>query len=383
MEARAVKSRPGWVEAIERSDSWVLRLGGAWNLQVVNQYGAELERLQPAKAGPVSVDLTELETLDTVAAIVLRQVYRRLLAAGNVVSIVGLKEAHRSLFQQVDDASKMTIGDTGDRRPPGIIMLARIGESALGFAREARALLGFAGEVAVATLRTARQPQRLRLVPILANIEMTGLNAMPIVGLLSFLIGVVMAYQGAEQLRQFGAEIFVVNLLGVSVLRELGVLMTAIIIAGRSGSAFAAQIGTMKVNQEIDALRTIGLDPVEVLVLPRIIALVIALPFLAFFANLAALFGGAIMSAVSLGINLQAFLVQLQQAVTLSTLWIGLIKAPVFGLVIAMVGCYQGLNVAGSAESVGIKTTAAVVHSIFLVIALDAGFSILFSLLGV
>lgn len=382
MQTRGLKSQQGWVEAIERSDGWVLRLGGAWNLQAVNQYGAELERLQPARTGPVSVDVTELETLDTVAAIVLRQLYRRLLAAGNIVSIVGLKEAHRSLFQQVDDAAKMNVEDKVDPRPPGLIMLGQIGEAALTFLKEARALLGFAGELAIVSWRTARQPQRLRLVPIIANMEVAGLNAMPIVGLLSFLIGVVMAYQGAEQLRQFGAEIFVVNLLAVSVLRELGVLMTAIIIAGRSGSAFAAQIGTMKVNQEIDAMRTIGLDPVEVLVLPRLIALVIALPFLAFFANLAALFGGAIMSAVSLGINFNAFLVQLQQAVTLSTLWVGLIKAPVFGFVIAMVGCYHGLNVAGSAESVGLKTTAAVVHSIFLVIALDAGFSVLFSLIG-
>jgi phospholipid/cholesterol/gamma-HCH transport system permease protein len=379
----ALKSTPGWVEAIERSDAWVLRLGGAWNLQVVNQYGAELERLRPAKTGPVSVDLTELQTLDTVAAIVLRQVYRRLLAGGNIVSVIGLQEAHRSLFQQVDDAAKMNVEDAVDRRPPALIMLGRIGESALAFLREGRALLGFAGEVAVVSARAARQPQRLRLVPIIANMEVAGLNAMPIVGLLSFLIGVVMAYQGADQLRQFGAEIFVVNLLGISVLRELGVLMTAIIIAGRSGSAFAAQIGTMKVNQEIDAMRTIGLDPVEVLVLPRMIALVIALPFLAFFANLAALFGGAIMAAITLDIGFQAFLVQLQMAVTLTTLWVGLVKAPVFGLVIAMVGCYHGLNVAGSAESVGLKTTAAVVHSIFLVIALDAGFSVLFSLIGV
>jgi phospholipid/cholesterol/gamma-HCH transport system permease protein len=375
-------STPGWVEAIERSDTWVLRLGGAWNIQVVNQYGAQLETLRPSRATPVSVDLTELETLDTVAAIVLRRVYRRLLESGNIVSIVGLQEAHRSLFQQVDDASRMEVGDALDTRPPGKIVLERIGRGAFAFLDEARALLGFAGEVAIGVARTVKEPWRLRVVPIVSNMETTGLNALPIVGLLSFLIGVVMAYQGAEQLKQFGAEILVVNLLGISVLRELGVLMTAIIIAGRSGSAFAAQIGTMKVNQEVDAMRTIGLDPVEVLVIPRIIALVVTLPFLAFFANIAALFGGALMAAISLNINFTAFLIQLQTAVTLSTLWVGLIKAPVFGFVVAMVGCYHGLNVSGSAESVGLKTTAAVVHSIFLVIALDAGFSILFSLIG-
>jgi phospholipid/cholesterol/gamma-HCH transport system permease protein len=206
---------------------------------------------------------------------------------------------------------------------------------------------------------------------------------MPIVGLLSFLIGVVMAYQGADQLRRFGAEIYTVNLLGVSILRELGVLLSAIIIAGRSGSAFTAQIGTMQVNEEIDALRTLGLDPIEVLVLPRLFGLVITLPLIAFFADFMGILGGGLMSWAVLDINIPNFLTQLQSAVGEMTLWVGIIKAPFFASIIALVGCFEGLNVTRSAESVGRLTTQSVVESIFFVIVTDAAFSIVFSVLKV
>jgi phospholipid/cholesterol/gamma-HCH transport system permease protein len=215
------------------------------------------------------------------------------------------------------------------------------------------------------------------------HIEQTGLNALPILGLLTFLIGVVLSFQGADQLRRFGADVFVVNLLGISILREIGVLMTAIIVAGRSGSAFTAQIGTMKVNQEVDALRTLGLDPLELLVVPRVLALMITLPLLAFFADVMGLFGGAMMTYTTQGITFAQFIKQLNSAIGLSTFVVGIVKAPVFALVIAMVGCYEGLKVSGSAESVGRLTTRSVVEGIFLVIVMDAAFSILFSLIGV
>jgi phospholipid/cholesterol/gamma-HCH transport system permease protein len=213
--------------------------------------------------------------------------------------------------------------------------------------------------------------------------EQTGLNAMPIVGLLSFLIGVVMAYQGADQLRRFGAEIYTVNLLGVAILRELGVLLSAIIIAGRSGSAFTAQIGTMQVNQEIDALRTMGLEPVEVLVMPRVFGLVLTLPLLVFYADAMGLLGGCLMTWATLGISIPGFLNQLRGAIGAWTLWVGVIKAPFFALIISMVGCYEGFNVTGSAESVGRLTTQSVVEAIFVVIVADAAFSILFSVLKI
>jgi phospholipid/cholesterol/gamma-HCH transport system permease protein len=213
--------------------------------------------------------------------------------------------------------------------------------------------------------------------------ERTGFDALPIVGLLSFLIGVVTAFQGADQLRRFGAEIFTVDLVTHSILRELGILLTAIIIAGRTGSAFTAEIGTMKVNEEIDAMTTLGLDPIEVLVLPRILALVITLPLLTFYADVMGLFGGALMSMASLDMSLAEFLARVQATATNWTFWIGMIKAPVFAFVIAMVGCFEGLKVERSAESVGRLTTQSVVEAIFLVIVLDAGFSVLFSYLGI
>ena len=206
---------------------------------------------------------------------------------------------------------------------------------------------------------------------------------MPIVCLLSFLIGVVLAFQGADQLRRFGAEIFTVNLLTLSVLREIGVLMTAIMLAGRSGSAFTAQIGTMQVNEEVDALRTLGLDPVEVLVIPRILALLISLPILTFLSDVMGILGGALMAVAVLDLTLSQFLRQLEEAITLTHFLVGMVKAPFFAYIIGIVGCYEGLRVSGSAESVGRMTTKSVVESIFLVIIADALFSILFSVLKI
>jgi phospholipid/cholesterol/gamma-HCH transport system permease protein len=247
---------------------------------------------------------------------------------------------------------------------------------------EAILLLNFLGLVLITLSKVIAHPRRIRGASTVYHMQATGINAMPIVGLLSFLIGVVLAYQGAQQLAAFGAEIFVVDLLGVSILRELGVLLTAIMVAGRSGSAFTAQIGTMKVNQEIDALETLGLDPIEVLVMPRVVALMITMPLLVFFADIVGLVGGAIVASATLGIDYGAFLNRLQEAVELRTFFAGLIKAPVFAFVIGMVGCFQGLRVTGSAESVGQQTTQSVVQSIMLVLILDAGFSILFAEIG-
>jgi phospholipid/cholesterol/gamma-HCH transport system permease protein len=215
------------------------------------------------------------------------------------------------------------------------------------------------------------------------QVEETGISALPIVGLLAFLIGVVLAYQGADQLKRFGAEIFTINLLGVGVLREIGGLITAIIVAGRSGSAFTAHLGSMRVNEEIDAMQTMGLNTVDTLVLPRIIGLVIALPLLTFYANIMALIGGAAMCYFDLGISIPAFLRQLNQAVSVSTLMVGLVKAPVFAFVIALVGCYEGFQVERNAASVGLLTTRSVVESVFMVIVLDAAFSVMFSVLGI
>ena len=246
-------------------------------------------------------------------------------------------------------------------------------------------MLGYLGRVTVETGRDAIASPKtnLRFAAMMHQVEETGINALPIVGLLAFLIGVVLAYQGADQLKRFGAEVFTINLLGVGMLREIGGLITAIIVAGRSGSAFTAQIGTMRVNEEIDAMQTIGLNTVDVLVLPRIIGLVIALPLLTFFADIMGLIGGAVMCYFQLGITIPVFMRQLNEAITVNTLMVGLIKAPVFAFVIALVGCYEGFQVERNAASVGLLTTRSVVESVFLVIVLDAAFSVMFSVLGI
>jgi len=259
--------------------------------------------------------------------------------------------------------------------------LARIGRSADAAWRESAALLGFLGETALALAGSLAHPARIRWRPILYNIRSAGLDALPIVGLLSFLLGIVVAYQGASQLRLYGANIYVADLVGLSMVREFGPLITAIIIAGRSGSAYAAQIGTMSVSEELDAMRTLGIAPLELLVLPKILALLVALPLLTAFADLAGALGGMAMAQAQLDVGYGEFLDRFATAVTPTAYLIGIGKAPVFAAIIAVVGCFQGFRATGGAESVGRQTTRAVVQSIFLVIVADALFSIAFSAL--
>ncbi len=371
------------METAWQGDQWVLAAGGRWDLSAVARLESNVHRTGPDRRGAtVCLDLSGLTALDTAGALLIDGLADRLRAEGHTVAVVGAREDLCALLRDVRRAAHVECPG-GPPHKPVRDMVYRVGETTVHALRDGAELLAFLGMVTVTMLRVARSPGRLRLTSFAFHLEQVGLNALPIVGLLSFLIGVVLAYQGADQLRQFGAEIFVVNLLGISILREIGILMTSIIVAGRSGSAFTAQIGTMKVNQEVDAMRTLGLDPVEVLVLPRVLALMVALPLLGVYANVVGLFGGALMAYFTLDITLGQFLRQLQLAVDTTTLFVGLVKAPVFALVIAMVGCYEGLKVTGSAESVGQLTTRSVVVSIFLVIVLDALFSILFSYLGI
>jgi phospholipid/cholesterol/gamma-HCH transport system permease protein len=361
--------------------SWLVMAGGRWDLEAAGGMTRELDRLRPEDGAAVRLDLSRLDVLDTVGAFLLARLADRLKAAGHAVAIA-VRPEHAALFEAVRGIERVP-PEPEDEPHPVVEMLERTGRATVNAGREALNLLEFLGLVTVTFVRIAMRPSRLRLRSVMFHVEQTGLNALPILGLLSFLIGVVMAFQGADQLTRFGAELYVVNLVGVSFLREIGVLMTAIIVAGRSGSAFTAQIGTMKVNQEVDAIDTLGLDPVELLVVPRALALIITLPLLAFYADIMGLFGGAVMSYATLDITFGQFIRQLHGAVTVYTFAVGLVKAPVFALVIAMVGCYEGLRVSGSAESVGILTTKSVVESIFLVIVIDAVFSVLFSFLGV
>jgi phospholipid/cholesterol/gamma-HCH transport system permease protein len=372
------------IVASEEAGALVLRAAGDWLVTEAAGLDRRLRALKIQAGRPVLIDAAGIERLDTAGAWLLLRTERSLAARGHAVTLTDLRPSLMPLFEQLR---------ARDVSPPPphpfpahytfAGFLALVGEAMVGILRRGYSILGFAGLVIVTMLRLLRRPGRLRLRATIRQMEQTGLNATPIVGLLSFLIGIVMAFQGADQLRRFGGEIYTVNLLGVTILRELGVLLAAIIIAGRSGSAFTAQIGTMQVNQEIDAMRTLGLDPVEVLVLPRILGLMLTLPLLVFYANALALLGGFLMTWVTLGITLPVFLDQLRGAITGWTLWIGIIKAPFFAAIIAMVGCYEGFNVSGSAESVGRLTTQSVVEAIFLVIVADAAFSILFSMLRI
>lgn len=370
-----------WLETAADGENPAWRPIGAWLVGDAVAIDRFLGRL-PKPDRPVHLDLSRIEQLDTAGTMLLWQLYDRLLADGLAADFINVPEHIRTLLSAVG-----VVRDRPMPRPqrmnPFFKRLLLLGKNTIDLWGDVLSFLSFLGHITLTLWRDTVQPWRLRVTSAVHHTEECGLKALPIVGLLSFLIGVVIAYQGAEQLRQFGADLYVINLLGVSILREIGVLMTAIIIAGRSGSAFTAQIGTMQVNQEIDALRTLGLEPMELLVVPRVIGLVIALPLLALYANIMALIGGAFMCWGALDIGAGAFLRQLQGAIDLWTLWVGLIKAPVFAFVIAVVGCYQGFRVSGSAESVGQLTTRSVVHSIFLVIVLDAAFSILFAWLGV
>lgn len=328
------------------------------------------------------LDTGNLNRLDTAGALLLARLYRQLEDQGFSVSWPEPRHEHRALLDYARGCGEaVTVWPKLDGGFAGAVQ--HLGWLATFFAREARRFTAFIGEVTETAVNTAFRPGQMRFTSMVHHMEETGLKALPIVGLLSFLIGMVMAYQGASQLQKFGAELFVVDLIGISVLRELGVLLTAILIAGRSGSAFTAQIGTMKVNEEVAAMRTLGLDPVVVLVLPRMFALILTLPVLTFFADIMGLAGGALMAWSTLGINPELFFHRLHDAVSLRTFAVGIIKAPVFAALIALVGCYEGLRVKRDAESVGRLTTRSVVQSIFLVIVFDALFSIMFNFIGI
>lgn len=361
---------------ISLSGDWSIRNGAAIE-SAVSKVIADFEH-----RGGGRLDLSGVDRLDTVGAILVLRLRSALAIEGEGPVLDGIRDEHRILFQRIEE-----VGGERPAEPAQHGALSNLaeatGRATVGAFVEARELLNFLGLATVASARSAMHPGRIRFVSLCSHIESVGLRAMPIVGLLSFLIGIVVAYQGADQLRRFGAEIFTVNLLGVSMLREMAILMTAIIIAGRSGSAFTAQIGTMQVNEEIDAMRTMGLDPIEVLVLPRAFALLIAMPLLTVYADLMGLAGGALMSLWVLDISFVQFTERLRDAVPISAFWVGVVKAPVFGFVIALVGCREGLKVSGSAESVGRQTTRSVVISIFMVMILDAFFSIFFSAAGI
>ena len=354
-----------------------LSLLGPWNAQGLGALPAQMAALQLPPAGRVVADAAALTALDTGGAWLLQKLLRRLQDAGCNVTLQGLRPEFESLLA----LTVLPPAAAPSPPKPTPSALEGLGRSGAAVAEEGLALLSFVGETALTFGRSLLQPSRLRWRPVLHNVRSAGLDALPIVGLLSFLLGIVVAYQGAEQLRRYGANIFVADLVGVSMLREFAPLITAIIVAGRSGSAYAAQIGTMAVTEEIDALRTLGVAPLELLVLPKVIALAIALPLLTVFADVLGVLGGMLMAQLQLGVSAVEFIERFEKAVSLSSYLVGLAKAPVFAGIIALVGCFQGLRTRGGADSVGLHTTRSVVQAIFLVIVADATFSVAFSVL--
>ncbi len=355
-----------------------IRIGGSWVLRRAGELERILERCA-WPGGDLLVDGAALDEMDTAGAWLLFRALRDLEQAGRKVELRGLKPEFASLMEMIAARG----AETSVSQPPRRSWLERLGRNFTEHFEQAAGMLAFIGEAAVAGARLLRQPSRIRLRPVLHNIQSAGVEALPIVGLLSFLIGVVVSYQGAGQLARYGASIFVADLVGLSMLREMGPLLTAIIVAGRSGSAFTAQIGTMKVTEEVDAMRTIGIAPMELLVLPKILALLIALPLLTVYADILGVFGGMVMAKTQLGINFHDFLDRFDKAVSLASLMVGIGKSLAFSLIVALVGCFQGFRVGGSADSVGRQTTVSVVQAIFLVIVMDAVFSVIFSWLKI
>ena len=359
-----------------------LRATGAWTAPFapsLERLVADAEKLAGKKID-VSIDVSEVSRLDTFGAWLIERLRRSFTTGTAEARIDGLSANYASLVDEVrrvsaapdDDATAVTI--TG--------MLGQIGRSVAGIFGTVAALIDMLGAVIVASGRVFIHPRSFRLTSTIHHLEQVCWRAVPIIVLITFLIGCIIAQQGIFHFRRFGADIFVVDMLGVLVLREIGVLLVAIMIAGRSGSAYTAELGSMKMREEIDALRTMGFDPIEVLILPRMLALVIALPILSFLGDIAALYGGGLVAWFYGGVDPEAFLLRLREAISIDHFTVGLLKAPVMAAVIGIVACVEGLAVQGSAESLGRHTTSSVVKGIFFVIVMDGVFAIFFATVG-
>ncbi len=345
---------------------------------------ADAQRALASLRGPgdVTLDLARLEAMDTGGAWLIVDLRRRLTEEGVTVRVENASPLQQALLDTV--TKNLPKEAEPVRRPRGFVpWVGGVGQAtAAGFQTSVQ-MLGFFGLVVSRVVGVLLRPWRLRFTSLVYHMQEVGLNAVPIVSLMSFLIGVVLAFQGAAQLKQFGAGIFIVDLIAVSILRELGILLTAIIVAGRSASAFTAAIGSMKMREEVDAMQTLGLDSTEVLIVPRVLALILMLPVLGVLANFAGLIGGALMAWIQLDISPQVFFGRMQSSIGVWHYLVGVIKAPFFAAIIGVVGCYKGMMVEGNAESLGRMTSQSVVLAIFAVIAADAIFSIFFAMVGV
>jgi phospholipid/cholesterol/gamma-HCH transport system permease protein len=374
------------LEQVIYPDGIALRAGGAWTAH----HAPALEQMvdnaeQLAEGGrAVLIDVTRVSQLDTFGAWFIERMRRSYTAAGADAKIMGLSPTHSPL---IDEVSRVQKPDEDQRvRLTPVVMLEQVGRAVVGLFSDIRAtlmgLMEMTGAIVYAAYQVVRHPSHFRLTSLVHHLEYVAWRAVPIIVIVTFLVGSIISQQGIFHFSKFGAGIFVVDMLGVLTLRELGVLIVAIMIAGRSGSSYTAELGSMKMREEIDALRTMGFDPTEVLIVPRLLALIIALPILTFLGVIAALFGGGLVAWLYGGLLPDAFLGRLREVITIDHFIVGMVKAPFMAFVIGTIACVQGLAVEGSAESLGQHTTASVVQSIFFVIVLDGIFAIFFASIG-
>jgi phospholipid/cholesterol/gamma-HCH transport system permease protein len=377
-EAISINNQPTPSSALALSGVWTAR-----NLATIQSQLAQLQSLILSERSEIVLDGAKLEKIDSAGFWILQSKLDKIRQQGKSIRFLNWPEQYQKLVDVTavagEEASSPSVTAILERVKP--TLLARLGEVSYLSVQSVLVLLSFIGEVAQSLAQVIWVPRRWRLRMILRQIQIAGLDALPIIGVTSFLLGIVIAYQGADQLKHYGANIFVVDLLGYSMLREFSPLITAIIVAGRSGSAYAAQIGSMVVNEEIDAMRTIGIVPIELLVLPKIIGLLVALPLVTVFSDIAGVLGGMVMARSQLAVDFPEFLLRFGHEVHLASFLIGVGKAVVFALVIATIGCFQGFQTKANADSVGQQTTRSVVQSIFIIIIFDALFSIVLSLI--
>lgn len=362
------------------SKSCQLNCTGPWLVANLASLENQLQQIDHTNCKSITIDCSNLSNLDTSGAWLLCSIQENLSKANINVKLTGLSEQHQSVINLVTQDKKQIFTT---KKPRRLTWLEEIGRLTLSLIEEGERYLEFIGKTSKISLRIFRNSQHIQWKSLFSVIEIAGFKALPIIALLSFMIGVVLTYQMGLQLKNYGANIYIVDLLGLAILREFGSLITAIMVAGRTGSAFTAQLGTMQLNEEIDALRVMGITPEELLIIPRIIGLFISLPLLTMWADIFGILGGMVMSKGMLGISWYDFLMRFQQQVSLSSLMIGLGKSFIFALLIASIGCFQGLEVHGGADSVGKQTTKSVVQAIFMIIVADAIFSIIFSKLNI